>query len=132
MIAAIGAWFAARQIALMIYALVAAAIIGVALGLYQHGKSVAAAQCDAAAKQAQIEALQADLDLANLRAAHAELTIAGLLRQRAESAQAIESLQREIATAPLQPTTPGAKIDANALLDDKCNYTARGARRVRE
>jgi len=132
MIAGAVAWFAARKIALILYGVLAALLIAGALGLVEHGKSIAGAKCDAAAKQAQIDALQADLDLANLRTAHAEVAIAELLRQRAVSARAIEGLQREIATAPLQPTTPGAKINANALLDDKCNYTARGARRVRE
>lgn len=131
---AIGAWFAARKLAFLVagMAALALAVTGVAFGLYQHGKSVAAAQCDAAAKQAQIEALRADLNLANLRAAHAETAIAGLLRQRSESERAVEDLQKEIASTKLQSTAPGAKIDANALLDDKCNYTARGARRVRE
>ena len=134
MIAAVVAWFAARKIALMLFGVVTIVLFlaGVAIGLVQHGKSIAEAKCDAAAKQAQIEALLAERDLANLRAAHAEVAIERILRQRAASERAVEDLQKEIAAAKLQSTAPGAKIDANALLDDKCNYTARGARRVRE
>ena len=132
MIALVLGWFAARKIALIIYAVIALLAVGAVFGLIEHGKSIAEAKCDSAAKQAQIEALEADLDLAELRANAADLAIAGLLRQRAENDAEISTLQNEVAQAKLQSTVPGAKIDETALLDDRCNYTGRGARRVRE
>lgn len=132
MIAAIGAWFAARKLALVLYGVLAAAAVAAVFGLIEHGKSIAEAKCDSAAKDAIIEAQQADLNLAAIRAKSQDDAIAGLLRRRLEDDAAISVLQKEVDDAKLQSTAPGAKIDANALLDDKCNYTARGARRVRE
>ena len=132
MIALVLGWFAARKIALIIYGVIALLAVGAVFGLIEYGKSIAEAKCDAAAKQAQIDALTADLDLANLRADAADKAIAGLLRQRLENDAAISALQKEVDDAKLQSTAPGAKIDENALLDDRCNYTGRGARRVRE
>ncbi|ARQ01874.1 hypothetical protein [Pseudorhodoplanes sinuspersici] len=132
LIASVGAWFAARKVALILYGVIAVLAVGAVFGLIEHGKSIAEAKCDSAAKQAQIDALQADLDLAELRASAADRAIAGLLRQRVENDAAISTLQSEVAEAKLQSTAPGAKIDANAFVDDRCNYTDRGARRVRE
>ena len=133
---AIVGWFAARKFALILSGVIAlfvvGAIVGAVFGLIEHGKSIAEAKCDSAAKQARIDALEADLDLAELRATAADRAIAGLLRQRAENDAEISTLQNEVSQAQLQSTAPGAKIDENAFVDDRCLYTPRGARRVRE
>jgi|GEM_PF-4606845 len=130
--AAVGAWFAARKIALILYGIVAALIVAGAFGLIEHGKSIAEAKCDSAAKQAQIEALQRDLKIISDRAARDAEVIDRLREQSTDDAARIDELAAELAKSKQQSTAPGAKIDENALLDDRCNYTARGARRVRE
>ena len=109
MTAAVIAWFVAQKVRLILYGVVAAASAAFVLGLIQYGRSIEAAKCTAAAKQAQIEALQADLNLAGLRAEHAELAISGLLRQRQEAETSVLDLQQELATSKLQSTAPGAK-----------------------
>ena len=121
----------AQKATIILWAGIFAAGAAFVIGLIQWGKNIAQAECDSAAKQAQIETLQIDLKNANERAGRAEKIVAFLTEKQKADETEIRRLTDELKTAPRQSTKTGAKNDPAALLDDLCNYTARGARRVR-
>lgn len=96
------------------------------------GYARAKAQCDTATLTAALAAKQAELDAANGRLARSESTVRALMQIDADARERIAKLATELATRPLQSTKPGAKPDANALLDDRCNLTPAGAARLRQ
>ena len=106
----------------------------VALYTFGHwrGEADASGQCQADALRAKLQAAEIDRQAANYRATSAQLVIKGLEQQAEASKAAIDWLQSEFETRPIQSTKPGAKVDANALLDDRCRYTPAGARRLRK
>jgi preprotein translocase subunit SecF len=113
----------------------ALALVGTVSGLVfaidQRGHARAEAKCDAAAQRARVAELQTQLKNANDRAERAARVIVDLQAVDAQNAEQIETLRRDVAAAQLQSTQPGAKPNANAILDDRCLYTDHGARRVR-
>jgi hypothetical protein len=110
------------------------AVAGVAaVFVYAHhkGEAEAKAACEAEALRARLAAVEIDLRAATDRAGRDALTIAWLRDAEAASRKRIESLEKELSERPLQSTKPGAKIDENAWLDDRCRFTPAGARRLR-
>jgi len=99
---------------------------------YWKGEASASGACEAQTLRAQLQAAAIDRDSANARASRAQLVIKGLQAAEEASRRRIDELNDELANRPLQPTTPGAKVDAKALLDDQCRYTPAGARRLRK
>lgn len=93
-----------------------------------HGDAQAAAQ----ARAAQAEAKVIDFDNLTARYKLATAIIARLQQQNTDAAAQVSALTIDLAQRPLQSTKPGAKYDPQALLDDRCNYTPLGRRRVRE
>jgi hypothetical protein len=106
----------------------AALIYGVG---YWKGDAAASGACEARALRAALQATAIDRDAANERAARSALVIKGLRAADDAHQRRIAQLIEELARAAPQSTKPGAKVDANALIDDQCRYTAAGARRLR-
>lgn len=109
----------------------ALALAGIAAGIHHAGYASAEQKCDAAALRARVAELQTQLKNANDRAEQSARVVAELQAIDATNAEQIETLRGEIAKAKLQSTQPGAKRDANAFYDDRCNLTDRGARGMR-
>jgi hypothetical protein len=103
---------------------------GLYLFAFHKGESGARAECEAGALRARLAAKEIDLRVATERAERSQSVINGLMETDAKNRDAIEKLKAELETRPLQSTKPGAKIDANALLDDQCRLTPAGARRL--
>lgn len=99
---------------------------------YWKGGAAASGACEAQALRARLQAAAIDRDAANERATRSALVIKGLQAADEENRRRIAELSEELARLSLQSTKPGAKADANALLDDQCRYTAVGARRLRK
>src|SRR5205085_11356190 len=106
-------------------------IAGIAGGIYHAGFASAEGKCESAVLRARVAELQTQLKNANDRAAQAASVIVELQQKDVAAAEREDALRREVATAKLQSTKPGAKIDAMAILDDHCLLTDRGARRLR-
>lgn len=104
---------------------------GAYLYVDHQGYARAEAKCEAAALRARVAELQTQVKNANDRADEAGRVIAELQQKDVAAAEREDALRREVATAKLQSTKPGAKIDATAILDDQCLLTDRGARRLR-
>jgi len=98
---------------------------------YWKGEAAASGACEAGALRAALQAAAIDRDAANERASRSQLVINALQAAEETSRRRIGELTDELASRPLQSTAPGAKVDANALLDDQCRYTPAGARRMR-
>ena len=111
--------------------LFATLLVGVfAYGFYRgdkHGDAQAALK----ASQAREEQHKIDFNNLNGRYQSAQQTIDSLNRLQSEAAVNMLKLRDELEKAKLQSTAAGAKHDPQALLDDKCNYTPLGRRRVR-
>lgn len=120
-----------HKIAIAYYGGLAACVAIGAFGFYQWGHNVAGNACEAAALRSEIAALKADRDAANDRALRAAAVIAALNERRSADGATIAKLQDDLSKAKLQSTQEGAKHDPSALLDDQCNYTARGMQRRR-
>jgi hypothetical protein len=103
-------------------------IVGVA---YHKGEAAGDARCDSRALSARLAELQTQLKDANGRADRAASVIADLQQADAKASEREAMLRDEVAKAKLQSTIKGAKPDANAILDDRCNLTPLGARRMR-
>jgi hypothetical protein len=111
----------------------AVALISVLGGLYWMidgaGYSRAKDECNAAALQAKLDEKIAEIETLNGRLKRNADTIAGLVKGDADARDRIAQLEVELSKRPLQSTKPGAKQDASALLDDRCNLTPSGAAR---
>lgn len=97
---------------------------------YHKGEAKAEARCDAAALRAKLQATEIDLSIVRDRAA-----VQGDILQKLGASDAMDSetltrVAAAIAAAKLQSTQPGAKKDAQSLLDDQCRLTRRGAGRL--
>ncbi|MDQ2084690.1 hypothetical protein RA307_31300 [Xanthobacteraceae bacterium Astr-EGSB] len=111
-------------------AAVVVAIAGLFYATWYAGYEDAAAKCDAAAKQAQIDKLRLEIKTANAVAEGAQET-AETLRSKAKEAQQrrqqlddeIKTLRERLSQAP----KPGRKAK-NALVDGRCDLTSRGVR----
>lgn len=110
---------------------VAAAIGAVIYGIDRNGYKRAEGECRAAAIQSQLDALRADYAALKGRLARQQEVTDAAREQAAKNEAEASELARELAKLKLQSTQPGAKRDPNAILDDRCNYTDTGARRVR-
>jgi uncharacterized protein YeaO (DUF488 family) len=102
----------------------------IASSLVQWGRNIEKKNCDNDAKNARIAELEQQVELLTQRAEYAAAVQSYLNELRNQDAAEIERLQREVAETALQSTKPGAKNVKNALMDDRCRYTAYGARRV--
>lgn len=97
--------------------------------MHHRGAADEAGKCQAAALASQLAAQQIDLNTQTRRAGEALLVLKGLREADAANRIEIDRLEKELKSRPLQSTKPGAKVDAQAILDDQCLYTPYGARR---
>jgi uncharacterized protein YpuA (DUF1002 family) len=116
---------------LALYAGLALAGVAALAGIYHAGHSSAESKCEAAALRARVAELETQVKVANGRAEDAAAVVAELQRIDVANAEQLDVLRREVEAAKLQSTKPGAQRDPNAILDDRCNLTGRGARRMR-
>lgn len=105
------------------------AIAGLLFAVWNAGYEDAAAKCEAAAKQAQIERLQLEIKTAAAVAEGAQETISTLRSKDLEAQKRQQSLDDEIAELRKQVATP-AKTERkkDALVDFRCDLTRRGVR----
>lgn len=96
-------------------------------GAYHKGAAKERRQCQADALRAELQATQLDLSLATNRARVQGDILQKLGAGDTADAETLNRYAAAIAAAKLQSTQPGAKRDANALLDDQCRLTKRGA-----
>jgi hypothetical protein len=96
---------------------------------YARGERHADARCRAATLQARLDQVTVERDSANARLARSALVIAALERAKSGADEELAKLAAELDRLKPQSTALGAKHDPNALVDDKCRLTPRGARR---
>lgn len=97
--------------------------------MHHRGAAEEAGKCQAAALASQLAAQKIDLDNKARRIRDDAFIIADLKKSDDANRGRAEELAKELSERPLQSTKPGAKTDANAILDDQCLYTPYGARR---
>lgn len=113
---------------------VLAKVAGIALlgvMIFGAGFHTASEYHDAEELRAQIAATELERDAALGREASQANVIAGLQKQDARDATALTGLRDTILSVPIQSTQNGAPRNEQALLDDRCYLTERGARGLR-
>lgn len=99
------------------------------LAASHHGYAKAANVCQEKALKAQLQVVTIERDSMNARATRAEDRVREVAGVVVTQEGDIEKLRGEV--KQLQSTKEGAKRDPKALMDDHCNVTGTGARRLR-
>lgn len=117
-------WAGAAIVALLVGATGIAAKL-----IHDDGYARAGAACEAKALRARLDARTIERDSAIGRAERAEERVREATDLAVKQAQETEQLREDVKR--LQSTKQGAKRDPSALMDDRCNATGAGARRLR-
>jgi hypothetical protein len=113
-------------------ALSAVAVLGsgfMLLAASHHGYAKAEGVCQDKALKAQLQIITIERDSLNDRATRAEDRVSEVAGVVVAQERDLEKLRKDV--KQLQSTKEGAKRDPKALIDDHCNVTGAGARRLR-
>jgi hypothetical protein len=103
------------------------AVAGLFYLTWSAGYEDAAAECDAAAKQAKIERLELELKAADAVAEGAQETVMTLREQERSAQKRVQELDQEIGELRKRPAAaPKAGRQKDALVDGRCDLTRRG------
>lgn len=114
--------------ALVSYLLGAAAIVAVAGGIYQAGRSSAQKECNAAALAAELKTVRADLDAERVARADAVLRGTSLEAENAKSAERLRKIEDEDRTRT-PPASSGSPSCGGGWTDDDARRVRGGSAR---